>query len=220
MADHVLHVSRGSAPCRAVLLALKILREDQELDVDVRDVDLRTGGHLKPEFLALNPLHTVPTLECVGRGGLRESRSIMRYLCELADVQSLYPEDPWARAQVDAALDWDVGRFYPAIAQRVYPQVFGDQDPSPEAITKLDDVLVVLDDTLEDGRPWLTGDRPTLPDLSVACGLSMLELVSEDDALHDLPKAATWRDRVHLLSAWAQVDAPFQAWRRAVRGLA
>lgn len=218
MADHVLHVSRGSAPCRSVLLTLGVLRESQDLEVEVRDVDLRAGEHLSPEFLALNPLHTVPTLECVGRGGLRESRAIMRYLCELAVTQSLYPEDPWARAQVDAALDWDLGTFYPAIAARVYPQLFADREPTPEALEKVDGILAKLESLFADQRPCLTGERPCLADLSVACGMSMLEIVSEDDALAKAPRTAAWRERVHSLSPWAAVDAPFQAWRRAVRG--
>lgn len=217
--SHVLHVMPGSAPCRAVLLTLETLRADNEVSVEVSHVDLREGEHLADGFLALNPLHTVPTLERVPGEGLRESRAIMRYLCELAERQELYPEDPWERAQVDALLDWDVAIFYKAVGGFVYPQVFRDELPEKEAIDALRDVLHFLDrHQLADERPHLTGDRLTLADLSVAAGASMLELVSDHPVGPEYPNVRRWRERLATVPAWDAVNAPFEAWKKKVRG--
>lgn len=48
----------GSSPCRAVLLTAKALG----LELNLKLVDLHHGEHMKPEFLKMNPQHTVPTL--------------------------------------------------------------------------------------------------------------------------------------------------------------
>ncbi len=44
--------------CRSVLLAAKAL----DLELDVKTVNLMEKEQMKPEFLAINPQHTVPTL--------------------------------------------------------------------------------------------------------------------------------------------------------------
>jgi glutathione S-transferase len=58
-----------------------------------------------PEFLALNPLGTVPVL-LDGGEVLRESHVILRYLAARQAAWSLYPEAPAARARVEAWMDW------------------------------------------------------------------------------------------------------------------
>ena len=47
-----------SAPCRAVMLTAKAIG----INLNKKHVDLMTGEHLKPEFVALNPEHCVPFL--------------------------------------------------------------------------------------------------------------------------------------------------------------
>lgn len=224
MSDYVLHVMPGSAPCRAVLLVTEILRADNDLPLEVRRVDLRAQDHLAEGFLGLNPLHTVPTLERVGPGetpsyGLRESRAIMRFICDgLSVVQELYPESPWPRAQVDALLDWDVGTFFPAISGFAYPQVFRNEIPDDEAIHALRDVLHFLDrHQLADGRHHLVGERLTLADLSVGAGLATLELLSDNLVSEDYPNVLAWRDRLRTMPAWDGVHAPFEAWKADLR---
>lgn len=48
----------GSAPCRAVLLTAKVLG----VPLNLKQTDLMKGEHLTPEFLKLNPQHTIPTI--------------------------------------------------------------------------------------------------------------------------------------------------------------
>jgi glutathione S-transferase len=216
MPKHRLHVSLGSAPCRATLL---LLRQLDGLDVEVVPLDLSENEHLTPEFLAINPRHCVPTLE-TPYGALTESRAIMMYLAELAGMGAegatpWFPRRIWARAKVTEWLDWDQGSFYPAIGEIVYPQVFGDvEEPSMEALTGLDGVLRHLNDSLAD-REYLVGASPTVADLSIAAGITMLELVGLE--VDDVPHIDRWLSRVQELSGWSEVDAPFQGWVQSVQ---
>lgn len=47
-----------SAPCRGNLLTAKALG----IDLNLKSLNLMVGEQLKPEFVAINPQHCVPTL--------------------------------------------------------------------------------------------------------------------------------------------------------------
>ncbi|TMW39583.1 hypothetical protein DOY81_015338 [Sarcophaga bullata] len=64
----------SSAPCRAVMMTAKAVG----IKLNKKLLNLMTGEHMKPEFLNINPQHTIPTLvhdDLV----LWESRAIMVY---------------------------------------------------------------------------------------------------------------------------------------------
>ena len=58
-----------------------------------------------PEFLALNPLGTVPVL-VDGSAVIRESHVILRYLAAREGAEALYPAALAERARVEAWMDW------------------------------------------------------------------------------------------------------------------
>lgn len=64
-----------SPPCRAVLLTAKMV----SVELNLKTVNLMTGEQMKPEFVKLNPQHTVPTIDDSGFI-LTESRAICGYL--------------------------------------------------------------------------------------------------------------------------------------------
>lgn len=64
-----------SPAVRSSLLTIKALG----LNVDLKEVNLAAGEHLKPEFLQKNPFHTVPTLED-GDFVIWDSHAINAYL--------------------------------------------------------------------------------------------------------------------------------------------
>ena len=98
------YFAKMSSPSRAVWMAFKQLN----LEFNPHTVDLRAGEQLKPEFLKINPAHTVPTI-VDGDLSLWESRAILQYLFnKYAPKSSLYPSDPKKRAIVDRALNFDV----------------------------------------------------------------------------------------------------------------
>ncbi|KMQ84643.1 glutathione s-transferase, partial [Lasius niger] len=95
----------ASAPCRAVRLTAAAVG----VDLNLKPLDLTAGEHLKPEFLKMNPQHTIPTLDDNGFY-LWESRAIMTYLANrYGKDDSLYPKDPKKRAVVDQRLYFDLG---------------------------------------------------------------------------------------------------------------
>lgn len=212
MTPFVLYVSRRAVPSRAVLFTLEVLRESTHFDLEIRDLSLRKGEHLTEEYRALNPLRTVPTLELDGHG-LRESRAIMRYLCGLTSTQSLYPEHPWARAQIDALLDWDAISLYPAVTDVVHPQVFRDSTPSDASSRRVAAALDFLDTVLEDGRPRLTGERLTLADIAIMVDVTMLELVTMRP-FHQHRRLEDWVLRMREHPGWGKTCPPFEAWKR------
>lgn len=54
-----LYYSPSSGPCRSVILTARMLEVELELVL----VNLLAGDQLKPEFIAKNPQHNVPTLD-------------------------------------------------------------------------------------------------------------------------------------------------------------
>ncbi|CAD7084917.1 unnamed protein product [Hermetia illucens] len=84
-----LYYSPLSAPCRSILMTAKALG----LELNLKPTHLSAGDHLTPEYLKMNPQHTIPTLNDHGFI-LWESRPILVYLVEkYGKGSSLYPAD-------------------------------------------------------------------------------------------------------------------------------
>merc|ERR1712088_1236936 len=66
------------------------------------------GEHMKPEFLAMNPQHNIPTMKD-GDFVMNESRAIAAYLVNKHGADDkLYPKDAETRARVDQRLYFDM----------------------------------------------------------------------------------------------------------------
>lgn len=215
--QQTLYVAPGSAPCRSVLLLLRQLPELAQ-SIEIRSVDLSAGEHLTDEFLAINPQHTVPTFvvdEGPGPVSMWQSRAIMRCLCSVTPRGAgFYPLVPMYRAQVDRLLDWDVGTFYPAVSDVVYPEVFQGTEPTERAEKKLRDVLEYLEEVQLGDEAYLLGPGPTVADITIGIGSTMVELVGRD--LSGYPRIDAWRQQLERLPGWAEVNEPFEAWKASV----
>ncbi|XP_048001479.1 glutathione S-transferase 1-1-like [Leguminivora glycinivorella] len=165
----------GSAPCRAVLLAAKALN----VNLNLKLVDLHHGEQLKPEYLKLNPQHTVPTLVDDGLS-LWESRAIIAYLAnKYGKGSTLYPEEPRARALVDQRLYFDIGTLYQRFADYFYPQIFGGAPADQGKLQKIEEALKFLDTFLE-GQKYVAGPNLTIADLSLIASVSSFEATDID----------------------------------------
>jgi len=171
-----------SAPSHAVRMTAAAFG----VDVNLKTIDLFTGEQMKPEFLKLNPQHTVPVLVHDGLA-LTESRAILQYLANAfgtAQTESLYPKDPKKRAVVDMRLLFDMGTLYKTFAEAYYPKVFYQQALDAEKVKKLDESLGYLEQFLTNTK-YVAGDNLTIADFTVVASLTTIEGVN-----HDLKKYA------------------------------
>ncbi|KAF2885297.1 hypothetical protein ILUMI_20885 [Ignelater luminosus] len=179
----------GSAPCRAVLLAAKAAG----VELNLKFLDLMKGEHLTPEFIKINPQHTIPTL--VDNGFiLWESRAIMTYLAEqYGKDDSLYPKDPKKRAIVDQRMYFDLGTLYARFGDYYYPVLFGGASYDPDKLAKCQEALKFLDTFLE-GQEYAAGSNLTLADLSLVATVSSFDVLKFD--LSPYKNVAKWYEKV------------------------
>ncbi|KAL3275755.1 hypothetical protein HHI36_020500 [Cryptolaemus montrouzieri] len=103
----ILHEIVPSPPVRAVKMLAKAL----DLELELKPVDLFTKEQYKPEYLKLNPTHTVPTLDDNGQI-IWDSHAILIYLMDkYAKNDSMYPKDLVKRAIVNQFLFSDASIF-------------------------------------------------------------------------------------------------------------
>ena len=178
-----------SPPCRSVIMTLNILK----IPYNLKELNLLEGEHLKPEFLAINPQHCIPTIvDTETNFNLWESRAIMTYLVnKFAPGSPLYPTEPRDRAIVDRLLYFDIGTLYKAIMDVVYPMFKGEFDPEKEKVLR--EKIELLNGFL-DGQKYVAGDQLTLADYAIYASLTFLGFMDFD--FSPTPNVKTWMDRL------------------------
>lgn len=165
-----------------------------------RRVDLSTGEQLKPEFLALNPQHTVPTLVDEGRA-LWDSHAIATYLIgkyggAKDGDHPLYPRDLYTRASIDQRLQLDTAVAFPAIHNIVNSIYFtGASEPSGEQRTAAHSFYGLLETLLADD-PYVVGGQLTVADLSLISTVSTLRTLVPVAPADKYPKLLAWIRRL------------------------
>lgn len=167
-----LYYLEAGAPSRAVMMTAKMVG----VELNLKTVDLFSGEHLKPEFLKMNPRHTVPTMDDNGFY-MCESRAICAYLVEqYGKDDTLYPKDVKQRAIVDERLYFDMGVLYQRFAMVYYPVTFqGATKIEDKAKKDFHDGLAFLNTYLE-GQKYVAGDKMTIADISVLASTSTFEV--------------------------------------------
>ena len=129
---------QASPPCRSVQMTLELLG----LEYKYHDVPVLEGGTKTPEFLSLNPQHTIPVLTD-GNLVITESRAAMSYLVSQYKPGQLYPACAKKRSQIDQRLYFNIGTFYKRLGDCVYPVCFGKTKTIPkENIDALKEALM------------------------------------------------------------------------------
>lgn len=160
-----------SAPCRSVLMTAKAIG----VELNLKRLNLKEGEHLKPEFIKINPQHTIPTLFDNGFA-LWESRAILGYLVDqYATNDALFPKDAKKRAVVTQRLYFDMGVLYQRFADYAYPQFKLNAPADPEKFKKLEEGIGFLNTFLE-GQTYVAGDHLTIADLSIFATISTFPL--------------------------------------------
>ncbi|MBN8612804.1 MAG: glutathione S-transferase family protein [Deltaproteobacteria bacterium] len=169
-------------------------------------VDLGKGQQRSPEYLKLNPMGRVPTLED-GDFVLTESQAIMIHLAQSTPDQTVYPSELRARSRVNQWLFWCAHHFAPAVAvlnwERVVKSLVGAGPEDANEIARgerlVAENLRVLDQHLE-GRAFLSGDALTLADLSVSTPL--MSIGPARLPIENSKNVLRWFASIQELPAW------------------
>ncbi len=180
-----------------------------ELGLDYTHVPLAWDDpQLKsPEFLALNPAGTIPTIVDDGFA-IAESLAINLYLAKkygAAGEAPLYPLTPEAEAEIWRWTLWAQGHLEPWVQRDasladVRAAIGGLVD------TVVAKALVTLDSALG-SRSWLVGPHFTVADLNVACVLSPSRAAGID--MRPFQNVAAWHRRCYERPAAAAVRRRF-----------
>ncbi|XP_063243056.1 glutathione S-transferase 1-like [Bacillus rossius redtenbacheri] len=174
-----------SPPCRAAMLVARAVG----LQLNLKVIDLMVGEQLAPDYVKMNPQHTIPTIDDNGFI-LTESRAIMEYFVDkYAKDDSLCPKDPQKRARVHQMLFFDASTLFQRVLDYFYPVMKKQMAPSPEALAKVEEGLGFFNGFLE-GRSWAAGDDISIADYTLAVTTATIEAVGID--ISKYPKVDIW----------------------------
>lgn len=217
-----LFIAPGSPNCRKVQAVVHELSAEVELVL----VDFASGAHKRPDYLAYNPNGLVPTLV---DGDLRlwESTAIMQYLADRSGDTPLFPGDPARRADIVRWQCWELAHFGRLLGAALYERLFkplmgasSDEAAARNAIEQWRPFAAILDAQLAE-RTFVTGDRITLADYSIAALLPLARLARVDLGPH--PHVREWLARLDEREAWRATATPpamLAALERATAGYA
>jgi glutathione S-transferase len=91
---------------------IHILLDELDKVFEAYIVNLPAGDHHKPEYLAINPKATIPTLVREDGSSLTEFQAIAWWLARTHPKAGLLPDDPDGEARVLEAMDYVVGTIH------------------------------------------------------------------------------------------------------------
>lgn len=175
-----------------------------DLPIEFVHVDLKTGGHKRPDFLALNPNGKVPVLQD-GDLVLWESNAIMCHLAKKAK-SDLWPED---RRQIEVMrwLFWDTNHFSrhggTLYFENLVKPSLGMGAPDEAAVRQATGFFHtfagVLDSHLK-GRDYLVGNRLSIADFAVGVCLAYAD--GARLPLEPYAEIRRWYAKLEMLPAW------------------
>ncbi|EDX08611.1 GD24922 [Drosophila simulans] len=192
MSKPALYYATLSPPSRAVLLTAKAIG----LDLELRPINLLKGEHLTPEFLKLNPQHTIPTL-IDGEATIIDSHAICATWWRSTDLVQ--------RANVDARLHLDSGHLFARVRFLYEPILYyGSTDCSIDKIAYIQKCWEILEGFLKD-QPYLCGSDLTIADF---CAVATVTSVNDAAPIDEFkfPKMHAWLKRLAELPYYQEVN--------------
>nr|AEJ87236.1 glutathione s-transferase E1 [Anopheles funestus] len=196
----VLYTVHLSPPCRAVELTARALG----LDLERKLMNLLAGDNLKPEFLKLNPMHTIPVLDDNGII-ISESHAIMIYLVrKYAKADTLYPSDIVQQARVNAALHFESGVLFARLRFITELVFFARKAEIPEdRIDYVRKAYRLLEDSLHDD--FVAGPQMTIADFScISTVASTVGFIPLDRS--EYPRTNAWMERMKQLPYYEELN--------------
>ena len=134
------------------------------INYELIDVDLMSGEHKTPRFLALNPAGQVPVIED-GENVIADANAILVYLARRYAPQWL-PSDPVQEAEVQQFLSLAAGEIANGPALARLETVFGASIDTERAHAVAKVAFDRLEQRLE-GRSWLVGNTISIADVAI-----------------------------------------------------
>ncbi|KAF6210727.1 hypothetical protein GE061_013837 [Apolygus lucorum] len=198
-----IYYTPGSPPSGMILMALKVMN----VDANLKRVDLANQEQLRPEYLKINPQHTVPAMDDNGFA-IGESRAILAYMASMTH-SPLYPPCPFKKGKIDEMLFFDVGRLYPSF-QRVYD--IRGKSPSDQDKKLLSDSLGMFEEFLS-RNGMAASESMTIADLSILTTVSLTEFLGFN--LSNYTRINEWLTKMKAaVPDYESINPPnMQAWK-------
>jgi glutathione S-transferase len=178
-------IRTASAPCRSVLMVAAALK----LKLSLKSIDLMQAEHLKPEFLRINPHHTIPTL-VDNEFSMNESRAICIYLVEkYGKNDSLYPKNAKTRATINQLIYFDMDTLFKRFYEYFITPWISGAERDEKKHESLIEALNFLEHFLKD-KKFLVAYKFTIADLIIFSSVSTIEAFGED--LSQFVNISTW----------------------------
>jgi glutathione S-transferase len=191
--------------CRKVLAGLDLIGAAYSDE----KVDYFGGGHTSPEYTAINPNQSLPTLVDDGFT-VWESNAILQYAADKHGNDAVYPKDLRTRTDVNRWLLWESNQWFPAcyiwLVENVVKPILGDKPDEKilaDATPKFHQLAGIIDSAVEK-QPWLCGQDVTIADIAVAAPMHLHPW--QKLPLDDYPNLVSWMKRVEALPSWKKTD--------------
>nr|WET52665.1 glutathione S-transferase [Phaedon brassicae]WET52790.1 glutathione S-transferase [Phaedon brassicae] len=188
-----------SPPVRSVLMCAKAIG----VDLKSVNVDLFVGDHHKPEFLKMNPQHTVPVLDDDGFI-LTDSHAIMSYLVsKYGKDKSLYPTDLQQRALVDHRLHFDSSILFARGLIVSWSVLFeGAKEIPQKLLDQLFEAIHMVEKFLQKTK-YVAGDHVTIADFSFVTSITSWAPYLPVP-LKEFPKITAWLKKMKELPYYSE----------------
>jgi glutathione S-transferase len=142
---------------------IHIILEELEEVFEAYIVNLPAGDHFKPDYVAINPKSTIPTLVRRDGTSLTEVQAIAYWLARSHPRARLWPDDANSESRLIEAMAHIVGTIHGQGFARIFAtSTFARNPADHESVRQLGRDIVakgfaILDDTIGSG-PYLAGD--------------------------------------------------------------
>lgn len=188
----ILYQNPKSGHCHRVTLMMSLLG----LPYEAIDLDMESGAHKAPDYLAISPLGQVPAIDDNGVR-LSDSNAILTYLVmRYGDAGIWRGSNPVEAAEIQRWLSIAAGEIASGPCAARLVTVFGANLDHDAAKSRAQAILKVIEVHLAD-RDWLVADRPTLAE--IACYSYIAHAPEGGVSLAPYPTIRAWLGRIEAL---------------------
>lgn len=186
-----------------------MLAEHLGLPLDLVDINLLNPQD-RARLVEVNPNSKIPVL-VDGDLVLWESCAIMQYLAETTPGQTVYPNDPRGRAEVNRWLFWACQHFASTIGflgfEHIWKGILGMGPADPAEVQRWERQFIqfatVLDRQLA-GKRYVLGEQLTLADFALAAPLAYIDRISLP--MDGFAHLNQWFERMRETKAWRNTE--------------